>query len=1453
MKVLDASFKAELEKLCLYLNDHGKVGKRGGGHSDFGQGLQQEKIAPIPVLIIQALLMNAPSLSAAADLLNMCTNVMVGGDLSPLFSSGRGPQPFTDSALQFLIKNIDFSSLLTDRQREMEALIKIVRHMPNQKLALSVICEVLNKENFLMDVSPAIIELFGTVLIDSPCVRPKEKSRMGGLGDDYDYGPAESSSNTPHTYGTIPSNAEVHKLKVTMVKWIARVSRNKGVSTDSASMDCEPVDEHLAAFNSAIKMWGTQLSSLNLSYPKADKGYGRDEVMPTLGMSRDAMDIADDDGMEIKDDDDDDDDGESSGPSREARDGGLVRMRDHGMGGMMGNRHERKRGGMSSGLLGLGWGGSSDSRSKPKRGLPSTANRDKFLLDTWAWLASSQFDSLCDSNNAEVVFKGLSSLCPVVSSQESSSCPLLHLCMALADGLGASAIKLHEPAVAAAALLSNHDNSTSATFRDVTQGILLHLVCARNILHPRQLVLDSRFWGLCLNWIQTVTKEQETRSFSKLYDVLNKVLRMYSDLSTRIISFDVTIGDIKWLYKLNADLDVIWQIVESQLWSGEHTSGTGIAIMNEWLTEYHDKATNLEQVMSALMPSNKLCEELQSLLESSKWDTLSLGNIRKLLCYPDMQNTAPSTMSSLPLELVRLSDWFLTCIDGRLLFQKFFIDRWNDDFNKIPEICDEWVKFCSRFATDTVTFEELAHYGELLLAEGEVETLVSTAASYPSQVTEGSITLPDALKITTVVKQWSDLRKIFNHEAKIGAVLEASAAHLAPSVKPQLETLKTTLTELCAEVRRKGKWEQQTTAVLAKYWKENKAADVDARLVDISDELLKTMTVHTDFLTWLRTQKDDDGFTNRVEYARGLQEMNTPIELWDSANGRVNDKFLSMLRNVRSYLHGYLYAELPSADWSFPDFINVLTSVNKKTVVSVICKNIEECGKKVILKALQQVVGCSAAKAGLSRLVRLYDTGCRSSWICRNGEEMESGDAPTTSGSTGIGASVIKSYVTLRFCVEPVEDEVQESADAMDTDAVLAALNRDEGAASWRYHSYQELLDFQSGIVLERDMSKDTQNLRTSLLVDEETSTEDAIVDSFLTQFSWIRRLGEVLQRLHEAGHFSYFPTYNQEISLNVPDAEYRSVVEDLETQLESWLLCVKAVRLQYYFANFFDLKRFYGLKKLLPDETSSASIMELEGQQAIVQQLADGLGDYICFINSNLACDTPTRMEIATGLLESWQRGRDRAELSETGTTMTSEVTLDLIASSVNGAFARVPRRYRPVYLDDMDQTVVADRLKRGVYVVQAVSRKEEFDMCLTLSAIHGAFPEWENCLVCSPETSWENVLLLLLRWHGAWANGRENGMFCLVDVESLTYGTFNLIKKLIVHMYSMFSPFLNQFDYHITHRCSTPSGAASARVGCAVVIRMWATGPNHTDEGELSLGCTIYAQSYQPRRPGR
>jgi hypothetical protein len=39
-----------------------------------------------------------------------------------------------------------------------------------------------------------------------------------------------------------------------------------------------------------------------------------------------------------------------------------------------------------------------------------------------------------------------------------------------------------------------------------------------------------------------------------------------------------------------------------------------------------------------------------------------------------------------------------------------------------------------------------------------------------------------------------------------------------------------------------------------------------------------------------------------------MQEMNTPIELWDAIHGRVNEKYLSMIRNVRSYLHRYLYS-----------------------------------------------------------------------------------------------------------------------------------------------------------------------------------------------------------------------------------------------------------------------------------------------------------------------------------------------------------------------------------------------------------------------------------------------------------------------------------------------------------------------------------------------------------------
>lgn len=129
--------------------------------------------------------------------------------------------------------------------------------------------------------------------------------------------------------------------------------------------------------------------------------------------------------------------------------------------------------------------------------------------------------------------------------------------------------------------------------------------------------------------------------------------------------------------------------------------------------------------------------------------------------------------------------------------------------------------------------------------------------------------------------------------------------------------------------------------------------------------------------------------------ARSLQEMNAPMELWDSLSGRVNERFLSMISNVRGYLHSYLY-DSDRYIHSIDVFLKTFSSFNTKIDTDQIIKNITVCFD--VRKALAKIIGTRTDVSGSSRLGHLYSAGCSSIWRCsRNDDDRSSENDGTVS------------------------------------------------------------------------------------------------------------------------------------------------------------------------------------------------------------------------------------------------------------------------------------------------------------------------------------------------------------------------------------------------------------------------------------------------------------------------
>ena len=73
------------------------------------------------------------------------------------------------------------------------------------------------------------------------------------------------------------------------------------------------------------------------------------------------------------------------------------------------------------------------------------------------------------------------------------------------------------------------------------------------------------------------------------------------------------------------------------------------------------------------------------------------------------------------------------------------------------------------------------------------------------------------------------------------------------------------------------------------------------------------------------------------------------------------------------------------------------------------------------------------------------------------------------------------------------------------------------GQSSPLHCSKTELADFQSSIVLENSLGEAAKG---------EDDNEAELVDKFLQQYSWMRRLSDALSCLYESGHFDYYPKF---------------------------------------------------------------------------------------------------------------------------------------------------------------------------------------------------------------------------------------------------------------------------------------------------------------------------------------
>ena len=547
---------------------------------------------------------------------------------------------------------------------------------------------------------------------------------------------------------------------------------------------------------------------------------------------------------------------------------------------------------------------------------------------------------------------------------------------------------------------------------------------------------------------------------------------------------------------------------------------------------------------------------------------------------------------------------------------------------------------------------------------------------------------------------------------------DRSVARMQSHVKELRNTVKNT------------EWEDQTLADYQKFARDCEGLHPSFLIVHPSlfEKMLETM----DLLDWLRSLPDDRDFTRGIELAMGRSEMECPPELWveqEGQAGRVNEQILSMLQSVRTYLHPFIYRKevrFEKAKSMVQEFLAHLAIFEIG-----ILKALDVCNENRL--ALIELLGSDAATSAPDRLLRMLQPSSKAFWVC---------DSSTLERGTQGSEVLIGTFLRLDYSIVSRKEETR------------------------RNLNVTEVEDFQSAVVLAE--------------TDQRGESTRQKIDNFVESFGWIKQFATYLYLLHSLGHFSY-DTFHKELSLGVSASEVRNRALNARQTLEEWEEIVHDVRYRYPSLNHFGMKLVWQLAKKLTAQTKKG----FSNNASLARKM-------VYIISPKTAQDRGRMEEIENGLLENWGkltfesgskggnqiegdvemvdlRGPVAMEVEEElqEKKMGLKEVLECCGKTFEAVFGKVEKVVRPVGLEEAGSYSL--KLKKSdLRLILSPSYELVFQDILSVFVLSSVLPERRTLLLCRQDSSWEDVLLLLLRWR--LASSEDEKLFCLGNADLLS-----------------------------------------------------------------------------------
>jgi MoxR-like ATPase len=312
----------------------------------------------------------------------------------------------------------------------------------------------------------------------------------------------------------------------------------------------------------------------------------------------------------------------------------------------------------------------------------------------------------------------------------------------------------------------------------------------------------------------------------------------------------------------------------------------------------------------------------------------------------------------------------------------------------------------------------------------------------------------------------------------------------------------------------------------------------------------------------------------------------------------------------------------------------------------------------------------------------------------------------------------------------------------------------DEEAGIKEYDT-EHLTDLRSKLLMLEVSDQLTQEVQQTLGREYEIVK---LVDDFTQQLQVLNDIGTALEELYKLGHEEFQPqcvlTVNFEIGgKDKLDAQ----LADLGVKQEEWLKVVTKGRKENYFLNFFTMLEILELQECLKKDKMRrlSGMLHLVSSQVQEAKVKHGVGLW----NKEFKSDP---------LLQRMGKALGSIFVDKQPARQVPKPTSGAADVLVGGAEQAGKDDQMPVYVACSQRKIASPeggKKEKRVYVNQVI------DVILTVFAWRERLPEPGETLVCTAQTTLEQVEMIMRRCFDAGKYGRKDFIFVIADVHMLSY----------------------------------------------------------------------------------